>query len=105
MELLDRRGPERAREYKRPSALVFNRFELGLVDALLVGLFAGDPALLEQGLDGHVHGAHAELAAGLHGGLELVELALADEIGHRRRIDHDLERRDATALVLSLIHI
>ena len=38
-------------------------------------------ARVEQLLDGGVHGAHAECAAGLHGVLELVELALADQVG------------------------
>ena len=92
-------GPRRRRS-RQPASL--NCLELGLVDGLLVGLFAADLALIEQLLDGRVHGAHAELAAGLHGVLELIELALADEIGDRRRVDQDLERRDAALLVGAL---
>ena len=41
-------------------------------------------------------------AARLHGVLELVELALADEVGGGGRIDQDLERRHAALLVGAL---
>src|SRR6185312_9750587 len=44
---------------------VLDQLELALVDGLLVRLLAGDLPLIEQLLDGGVHGAHAELAAGL----------------------------------------
>ena len=58
--------------------------------------------LIEELLDGAVHGAHAELAARLHGVLELIELALADEIRGRRRIHEDLKRGYPALLVGAL---
>ena len=54
---------------------------------------------IQQLLDSGVHGAHAERAAGLHGVLELIELALTNEVRSRRRVDQDLERRHAALLV------
>src|SRR5690606_42084069 len=63
--------------YPSPDILVLLEFRL--VDRLLVRLFAGDDALLEQFLDRRVHEPHAVLGAALHRVLELVELAL--EIG------------------------
>src|SRR4030095_11173498 len=68
MKLAVRKGPASIDELTD----VLYRLELGLVDALLVGLFAGNHPVLEQLLDGIVHGAHAELAAGVHCRLELV---------------------------------
>src|ERR1700733_12016225 len=85
------RRPGRSPGLSRASGLVLERLEFGLVDGFLVGLGAIDDTRVEQRLDGAVHGAHAEAATGLHGVLELVELALADEIGRRRGIDQDLE--------------
>src|SRR6516165_12785459 len=73
--------------------------ELALVDGLLEGLFAGDLLRVEELLDRRVHGAHAESTARLHGVLELIELALADEVGGRRGVHQDLERHDAARLV------
>src|SRR5579862_7575982 len=84
------------------SAGVLQVLEPRLVNGLLVGLFAADLARVEQLLDRRVHGAHAELPAGLHGVLELVELALADEVRGRRGVHQDLERGDPTALVGAL---
>src|SRR5579872_691946 len=83
-------------------ALILQRFELRLVDALLVGFLARYEALIEQLLNGRVHGAHAGLGARLHDVLELIELALADEIRGCRRIDEDLERSDPSLLVRPL---
>src|SRR4051812_47514602 len=68
MRLRVRLGPGSINEGPGLLALVLDRLELGLGNALLVGLFAGDHPVLEQRFDGRVHGAHAELAAGLHGG-------------------------------------
>src|SRR6185437_9395049 len=81
------------------SADILDRLELDLVDALLVGLLARDLPRVQQLLDRGVHGAHAELGAGLHHVLELIELALADEVGRRGSVDKDLERSDAAVLV------
>src|SRR5690348_9200473 len=66
MELAVRKGPGSINEGSGVLALILDRLELGLGNALLVRLFAGDEAILEQRLDGRVHRAHAELAAGLH---------------------------------------
>src|SRR6186713_2638926 len=63
----------RARAQGQTSALIFEGLEFRLADTLLVGLFARDHALIEQRLDGVIHGAHAVLAARLHRRLELVE--------------------------------
>src|SRR5882672_10183624 len=80
------------------SAGILQLLELRLVE----GLLAGDLALIQQLLDRGVHGAHAELPTRLHGVLELVELALAYEIGGSRRVHEDLERRHAALLVGTL---
>src|SRR6185437_6858494 len=81
---------------------VLDQLELSFVDGLFVGLLAGDLPLIEQLLDGGVHGAHAELAAGLHGVLELIELALANEVRGGGRVDEDLEGCHAALLVCAL---
>src|SRR4029077_4909237 len=81
---------------------ILQLLELRLVDGLLVGLLAGDLALIQQLLDRGVHGAHAELATRLHGVLELVELALAYEVGGGRGVHQDLQRRHAALLVGAL---
>src|SRR5438552_8704088 len=77
------------------SARILQVLKLRLVDGLLVGLLAADLALIQQLLDRGVHGTHAELPPGLHGVLELVELALAYEVGGGRRVHENLERRHA----------
>src|SRR6195256_2525378 len=82
----------------QPSAGILQLLELALVD----GLLARDVALIQQLLDRGVHGAHAELPTRLHGVLELVELALAYEVGGGRRVHEDLERRHAALLVDTL---
>src|SRR6266853_1413474 len=84
------------------SAGILQILELRLVDGLLVGLLARDLALIQQLLDRGVHGAHAELPPRLHGVLELVELALAYEVGGGRVVDQDLERRHPALLVGAL---
>src|ERR1700704_3551315 len=86
----------------QPSAGILQILELRLVDGLLVGLLARDLALIQQLLDRGVHGAHAELPPRLHGVLELVELALAYEVGGGRRVHENLERRHAALLVDTL---
>src|SRR6195256_3027496 len=86
----------------QPSAGILQILELRLVDGLLVGLLARDLALIQQLLDRGVHGAHAKLSSRLHGVLELVELALAYEVGGGRRVHQDLERRHAALLVGAL---
>src|SRR6186713_1403666 len=47
--------------------LLLHRLELCLIDRLLIGLPPHDLPRIEQLLDGGIHGAHAELPAGLHG--------------------------------------
>src|SRR6266404_1206657 len=84
------------------SAGILHILELRLVDGLLVGLLARDLALIQQLLDRGVHGAHAELSPRLHGVLELVELALAYEVGGGGGVHQDLERRHAALLVGAL---
>src|SRR5207237_4166949 len=84
------------------SAGILQLLEFRLVDGLLVGLLAGDLALIQQLLDRGVHGAHAELPTRLHGVLELVELALAYEIGGSRGVHQDFERRHAALPVGAL---
>src|SRR6202035_2309354 len=81
---------------------ILQLLELRLVDGLLVGLLAVDLALIQQLLDRGVHGAHAELPTRLHGVLELVELALAYEVGGGRRVHENLERRHAALFVGTL---
>src|SRR5437667_2457582 len=76
--------------------------ELRLVDGLLVGFLARDLALVHQLLDRAIHRAHAELTTRLHGVLELIELALADEVGCGRGVHEDLERGDPALLVGAL---
>src|SRR5215469_6407561 len=78
---------------------ILDRLELGLVDALLVGLLAGDLPRVQQLLDRGVHGAHAVLGARLHHVLELIQLALSDQVRRGRRVDEDLERGDPAAFV------
>src|SRR5690606_35583250 len=80
--------------------LVLDLLELRLVVGLLVGLLARDEAPLHEVHEGGVHRLHADGAAALHGGFELVQAALADEIRDRRGVDEDLERRYAPRLVL-----
>src|SRR5256884_1122852 len=84
------------------SARILQVLELRLVDGLLVGLLAADLALIQQLLDRGVHGTHAELPTRLHGVLELVELALAYEIGGSRGVHQDFERRHAALPVGAL---
>ncbi len=56
------------------------------------------PAAHEIG-QGGVHGDHAVLRAGLHDRVDLVRLALADEVAHRRCRDEQLAGHDAAAPV------
>src|SRR3989440_1413488 len=84
------------------SAGILQLLELRLVEGLLVGLLARDLALIQQLLDRGVHGAHAELPTRLHGVLELVELALAYEVGGSRGVHQNLERRHAALAVGAL---
>ena len=69
-----------------------NLLELGLVDGLFKGGAAADQSLVVELLDCGVHRAHARRRARLHGRLELVDLALADQVRGRRRVDEELER-------------
>src|SRR6202012_2410900 len=69
--------------------------ELRFVDGLLEGLFARDLLGVQQLLDGGVHQAHARGGAALHGVLQLIHLALADEVGDRGCVDQDFQRSDA----------
>ena len=63
-------------------------------DLLIAFLKASLPVimpLLHQRLDGGIHEPHAGAAAALHGILQLVHLALTDQIGDRGRVDEDLQ--------------
>src|ERR1700684_3389624 len=75
---------DRAQRHAAALDLVLERFELGLVDGFFVRLGAVDEAGVEQLLNGTVHGAHAEGAAGLHGVLQLIERALWSPPRRRR---------------------
>src|ERR1700736_5194671 len=90
--LTARRRGLTARRGGASSALVFYRLELRLVDAFLVGLFACHLSLVQELLDRRIHGTHAECTAGLHHVLELIELALADEVLGGGSVHQDLQR-------------
>src|SRR5436190_9254520 len=78
------------------------RPELRPVDALVIGLFGADPALLEHAHDRVVQRLHAVLLARLDGRGDLDRLALADEVADGRRADQDLQRRAPALLVHAL---
>ena len=96
----DRRRP--ARDAIMPSVKsrccsgrVFDFLELALVEGLKIGLLAGDHCAVHEVLEGPVHRAHTHSTARLHDIFELLELALANEVGDGRRVDEDLKRRHA----------
>src|SRR5882672_5532681 len=94
--------------------------EAQVVDAVGVPerVLVADLARLEQVEQRLVEGLHAQLAGLLHDLLDLVHLALKDEIGDQRGIEHDLDRgaaalaffqrdqalRDQTAQVQRQVH-
>src|ERR1035438_5729536 len=67
------------------SGCFFILFEAVLVDGLLVRVLAGDEPIIEELLNGSVHGAHAHRCAALDRILQLIHLALANQIRNRRR--------------------
>src|SRR5690606_41960664 len=87
----------RVRARTRGSGDVLDLLELALVEGLQVSLLARNEAGVEQALERGVHRAHAFRGARLHHVLELLELALTDQVRDRRRVDQDLERGDAAA--------
>src|SRR5262245_54441653 len=76
--------------------------EVCLGERLLVRVAAADHALLQQLLQRAVHRLHAQGGTALHDVLELIELAVADQVGDGRRVDEDLERRDAPCAARAL---
>ena len=58
-----------------------------------------DRTLVQELLDGAVHGAHTELRARLHAVFQLIEFALTDQVRRGRSIDQDLQGRHASLLV------
>src|SRR3989440_8281865 len=69
---------------------------VGVPERVLVA----DLARLEQVEQRLIEGLHAELARFLHDFLDLVHLALEDQVGDERRVQHDLYRRDAALAFL-----
>src|SRR5262245_6972472 len=63
---------------------VFGLLELGFVERVQVRLLSRDRAVVEQLLERRVHRAHPLARARLHHVLELLELALTDEIRRGR---------------------
>ncbi len=61
----------------------------------LLGQRAGDPALAHQPRQVGVHRLHPDRAGGLHRGVDLVGLALADQVADRRGRDQHLAGDDA----------
>src|SRR5437762_14016171 len=70
-----------------------------VVDAVGVpqGVFVADLARFEQVEQRLIEGLHAELARHLHDFLDLVHLALEDQVGNERGVEHDFDP-DAAAL-------
>ena len=65
----------------------------------LFGQLAGDLAGPHQPDEVGVHGLHPDRAGGLQGGVDLVGLALADQVSDRGSRDQDLGRDDAAGAV------
>src|SRR5688572_4770 len=84
---------------------VFDRLELPFVVGVQVCLFARDQSVVVELLQRAIHRAHAFAAARLHDVLELLELALANEVGGSRRVDEYLERDAAARAVLFLAEL
>ena len=62
---------------------VFDGLEFAFVVGLLVGVYAGNEFALHQVHQCVVHGLHTNAATALHCRLELVQFALANEVGNR----------------------
>src|SRR5690349_5226610 len=88
-----RRLAARALELDRETQLVRG---IGIADRLLVA----DVVVVVELEQRPVERAHAELAALRHDRLDLVEVALEDLVGDRRRVDQDLDRGLAAFTVL-----
>ena len=67
--------------------------------ALLVGLLARNPALVNEVHKRAIHRLHADVATTLNGGFQLIEFALANQVRHGGRVDHDLERGGAAGFM------
>src|SRR6266571_9260454 len=76
--------------------------EAQVVDAVGVPerVLVADLARLVQVEQRLVESLHAELARLLHDLLDLVHLALEDEVGNERRVEHDLDRGTAALALL-----
>src|SRR6186713_3681758 len=64
-------------------------------------VFVGDRLALVEVEQALVEGLHAELARALHDLLDLGDLALEDQVGDERRVEQDLDRRDAPLTLLA----
>src|SRR5206468_3991827 len=69
---------------------------VGVAERVLVA----DLARLEQVEQRLIEGLHAELARLLHDFLDLVQLALEDQVGNERGVEHDLDRGAAALAFL-----
>ena len=75
--------------------------ELVGVAGTLLGLRAGDESSPHEGYERRVHGLHPELAAGLHGGVDLMVLPLPDEVPHAGRRHQHLAGHDPPLAVVA----
>src|SRR5574343_1946421 len=64
------------------------------------GIFVADLAGLVEIKQGLVEGLHAEFARLLHDFLDLMDIALEDQGGNQRRIEHDLDGCYAALAIL-----
>ena len=85
-----RAGKQRARRPSAGSVDDLSSKELLRVVATLERHLLGDATRLDVCGERHVHRLHAERRAGLHHRVDLVRLALADQVAHGRRADQDL---------------
>src|SRR5690554_1863110 len=58
----------------------------------------GDPARPEEVIERLVEGLHPQVPGAGHDVLDLVDLALADQVADQRRLEHDLDGRAAAAI-------
>ena len=83
--------------YESPEVFVF--LEFLLIEGLHIGFLARDRSGIHQAFQRAVHRAHAFAGARLHRVFDLIELSLADQVGHGRRVDEDFECGDAAGSV------
>src|SRR5437588_11929286 len=104
-----RRGPLTLPDYRLPSpdyrlllldstrARAQQALEIVLIDGGAGGHVPGDDPLAEEIDQRPVHRLHSLLRAGLDAGVELLALALADQIADAGGDDHRLHRRHPAA--------